>query len=136
MAAEDTYLDLSVGPFGLALAARSVVMVRQDVPAAPAVDVGDATVPFCDLWRVFGGAQRAEVPFLIVIECGSGLAAVGVDRVGHLRRRDLPTLRHVPAFGLTHPSLFAGGVQDAGRLLLVLDPAALVALTLGKARPI
>jgi len=129
MGLEDTYLELAVGPFALALAAQRVVLVLQDVRTAPAVKVRDAQVPFVDLAAVFGGAPRPEVPFMIAVEHDRDIVGVGIDRVGHLRRRDAPTLHHVPAFGLAVPELFAGAVRDGERLLLVVEPARLVSLT-------
>jgi len=129
MGLEDTYLELAVGPYALALAAQRVVLVLQDVPVTPAVTVREAAVPFADLAAVFGMAPRAAVPFMIAVEHERRVVGVGVDRVGHLRRRDAPTLHHVPGFGLTVPELFAGAVRDGERLLLVVDPARLVSLT-------
>jgi len=129
MGLEDTYLELAVGRYALALAAQRVVLVLQDVPTAPTITVHGADVPFADLATVFGGAPRPTVPFLIAVEHERRVAGIGVDRVGHLRRRDAPTLHHVPSFGLTVPQLFAGAVRDGERLLLVVDPGALVALT-------
>jgi len=133
MGAEDTYLELAVGPFALALAAQRVLLVLQDVRLAPTISVHGAEVPFADLARVFGRGPRAEVPFMIAVEHERVVVGIGVDRVGHLRRRDAPTLHHVPAFGLTTPGLFAGAVRDGERLLLVLEPGALVALTRDRA---
>lgn len=133
MGAEDTYLELAVGPFALALAAQRVLQVLQDVRVGPTVSVRGAEVPFADLAFLFGGSVRVEVPFMIAVEHERRVVGVGVDRVGHLRRRDAPTLHHVPGFGLAAPALFAGAVRDGERLLLVLEPGALVALTRDRA---
>ena len=128
MPISETYLDLAVGPYALAVAARSVALVRQDVRITPLIEVRGCPTPLCDLAALFGLGQRLEAPFVIAIEGDGRLASVGVDRVGHLRRRDAPTLRHLPAIGLNAPFLFAGALLYDDRLLLVVDPAALVAL--------
>lgn len=128
MSVTETYLDLAVGPYALAVAARAVALVQQDVLLTPTLDIHGAAVPLGDLAAIFGVSERSRAPFVIAIEGGDRLAAVGVDRVGHLRRRDNPTLRHIPEFGLRAPFLFTGGMLYDDRLLLVIEPAALVTL--------
>ena len=136
MIEHEPYLDLTVGPYALALAARAVVLVREDVRIVASVEIRGSAAPMCDLGRIFGVNQRSHAPYMIAVEAGGRTAAVGVDRVGHLRRREAPTLRHIPGFGLLAPTLFAGGLRDGDRLLLVVDPAALVALTYNGLLPI
>jgi chemotaxis signal transduction protein len=136
MHADEPYLDLTVGPYALAISAGAVLLVRQDVRLASSLDVRGVHVPACDLGALFGLGKRPVVPFLIACDGGGRVAALGVDRVGHLRQRDVPTLRHVPALGLRVPQLFAGGIAYDERLLLVLDPVALVELTHDRGRPI
>jgi hypothetical protein len=133
---EATYLDLSVGNFGLAIVARAVVTVQQDVAVASHVEVRGAPAPLYDLGALVSGAQRPRVPFMIGFEAGGRIAAVGVDRVGHLRHHEKPRLSQVPTFALTRPDLFEGALHDGERLLIVLRPQALADLTVELAQRI
>ena len=126
---ETTYLDLTVGRYSLALLARTVLMVQQDVALGPTFELRGLEVPLADLAAVFGGPTRREAPFVVAFEADDRTAAVGVDRVSHLRHRERPLVRRLPGFGLTRPELIEGALGDGGRLLLVLSPAALMALT-------
>jgi len=121
---ETTYLDLAVGGFRLALSARAVIGVQQDVAVAPALELRGQRLRFLDLASGFGGATRRVAPFVIAFESGPGPAAVGIDAVNHLRLHEAPLVA-VPPFGLARPALWTGAVRSGSTLLFVLHPEAL-----------
>jgi len=133
---EITYLDLAVGRFRLALVARAVLFVQQDVAMRADFTLAGAPVPLCDLAEAFGAGPRASLPFVIVCEAAGRVAAFGVDGVGHLRPREAPKMSRVPSFGLARPAVIAGALRDGERLLMVVEPAALVELAHETARRI
>lgn len=127
--AQVAYLEILVGPYTVALPAHAVVTVRPDVVVEAELAVRGGNVPMVDLAHVFGGEMRHQVPFAVVFEAGRDSFAVGVDRVDHWGRRDVPALVKLPAFGLRYPELFLGGLRDDNeRLLWVLKPEALASL--------
>jgi hypothetical protein len=125
---ESTYLDVSVGPYELALQANVVLAVQYEVRFQNPLELRGRKLPLVDLAATFVGTRREQLPFVVAIEVGGVAAAVGVDRVGHLERVTAPRLSAVPAFGLAEPELFEGALRAGGRLVLVLRPAGLVAL--------
>jgi hypothetical protein len=131
-----TFLDLTVGPYGLALAARTVLGVMQDVPLGATLPVRDTAVPVTDLAALFGLPEREALPFAVAFEAAGRLGAIGVDRVGHLRQSQGTPMTHIPTFGLTRPELIEGGLREGGRFLLVLSPTVLLDLTTRQPRRI
>jgi hypothetical protein len=127
-----TYLALAVGRFRLALNGDRVLAILADVPCRDSLMVRNETVAFVDLQAWFVGRPRTTAPFAVAFEVGGGRAAVGVDRVDHIRLQTATTPRPVPRFGLKTPLLFAGALRDPTGLLLVLDPEVLGALTAAK----
>src|SRR5512145_3033164 len=89
---EASYLELMAGPYALGLPARCVVQVLQDVVHAGVLRVKGGEVPLVDLRAALGMPARSELPFVVALEAGGALAAVGVDRVEHLRRQEAPLL--------------------------------------------
>jgi hypothetical protein len=127
--ADGTYLDLTVGHYSLALAARSVLTVAHDVDLGRGLSFGGGPLRAVDLAVLFGAAPRRRVPFAVAFENDGTIGAVGVDNVGHLRRQHDSPITAIPAFGLARPELIEGGLREEGRLLLLLRPAALIELT-------
>ncbi len=125
---EATYLDLAVHGYSLALLARAVVSVQQDVRAEPDFMLRGERVPLCDLGVLLGATARPCLPFVIVCEADGRAAAFGVDRVGHLSRGGAPQIAAVPAFGLARPEIVAGALRHGERLLVVVSPARLIDL--------
>jgi hypothetical protein len=112
---EESYLDLRVGPYLLALRAAFVHGVH---PGGH-----DLGIPSCDLAALFGAPPRPAAPFFVVTLGGSPLLALGCDGVGHLRGVSGKAVP-LPRLGLLAPEVFEGAVRHEGRLLLVLAPAA------------
>ncbi len=129
MDTRDTFLDLSVGPYSLALAAQAVLTVAHEVTREDGLSLHEQQLSLVDLAPVFGGPRRPIVPFVVAFEHAGHVAAVGVDLVHHVGHLDSSPHLAVPPFGLTRPELIDCALRDGDRLLLVLSPAGLVRLT-------
>jgi hypothetical protein len=130
-----TYLDLSVGPFRLALGTHYVVAVDQNVAltetrsSASGVVVGEADVrgeriPTLLLSPLPPGQPA---PFVVALDANDHRIAIGADRVGYLQGQDATRLA-VPRFGMLLPDLLEGAIRDRHGLLLLLAPSALARL--------
>jgi hypothetical protein len=123
-----TFLDVSVGPYELALLASVVLAVQYEVPYTPVVELRGRRIPLVDLFDSFALGRRTILPYVVAFEVDGRDAAVGVDRVGHLGRGEAPRPIAVPPFGLREPRLFLGAMKADQRLVLVLNPAGLFGL--------
>jgi chemotaxis signal transduction protein len=133
MAPAATYLDLAVGPYRLALPADCVLAVTTEMRPGEPLSYRGEVLPYCDLVALFTGRTTAQGPSVAVcFESGDRRAAVGVDRVAHLRVPAGEPLLAVPRFALRRPELFTGILRDANGLLLALSAAELAELTTPK----
>lgn len=132
-----TYLDMTVGPFRLALRTRCVVIVNQDVSLTePEVVFRGALVATVELRaervpliRFSTGDRRTlepgdRVPFIVAVDGPTGPVALAADRVGYVHNLGTTRLA-VPHFGMLSPDLFEGAVRAEEDLLLLLAPPAL-----------
>lgn len=124
---EGTYLRLDVGRYRLALPAPCVLAIFHQLPAAAGAQLQPNGLAGVDLRRVFAEAAGELLPYVVAFESGGAQAAVGVDRVDHLLGIR-PRLHPVPSFGLQRPELFTGALKTPDALLLLINPAALLAL--------
>ncbi|MEM6531474.1 MAG: hypothetical protein AAF654_02565 [Myxococcota bacterium] len=114
-----SWVGLFCGAYRLALPARVVVSVEDDVTIANGR-------PF-DLTHYWGGAERTEAPYAVWIQHDETLAAVAVDRVTQFSS-DAPMMA-IPPLGQRRPLVFESGFRDGQGLYLVVTALALIELT-------
>ncbi len=122
----ETYLELRVGRFRLAVRTTAVLGVMQSRPLLDKVSFRGEPLPLVDLQTLFGGEPRAVLPFAVAVESGERRLVLGVDGVDHLRAGELGRLVALPRFGLTRPDLFEGVRRQGQGLLLVVDSKAIL----------
>ena len=124
---ENTYIEVRVASYRLAIPAQSVGGVLTDVLAHDVTPFRGERLPVIDLAAVFAGARRMVVPFAVAIESSRGQRAlVGVDDVSHQRLTG--RANPVPHLGLMRPDLFEGAIRRGPDLVLILAPRVLVTL--------
>jgi hypothetical protein len=124
---ENTYIEVRVAAFRLALPAQCVGGVLTDVLVNDVTPFRGERLPVIDLAAVFAGAHRLIAPFAVAIESSRGQRAlIGVDSAPHQRFAGVMT--PVPKLGLMRPDLFEGAIRNGRDLILVLAPRVLVTL--------
>jgi chemotaxis signal transduction protein len=121
----DTFVEVRVGPFRLALPAALVLGVVTDVPARTPATFRDRELPFFDLAQVLGLPARERVPYAAALETDRGELMLGIDAVTHVRAATAVTRHTLPRFGLARSELFAAVLADTAGLVLLLDIGAL-----------
>jgi two-component system, chemotaxis family, sensor kinase CheA len=96
------------------------------VGATEVVRDGDRLVPLIDPDRLFGWPPTRRGGYGVLLHHGRGGAVVVAERL--VDQRDL-VVKALPAYGVPTSGVSGASVMPGGRVILVLDPAAVIEMT-------